>query len=144
MSYRAILLFASALLFTAARSENSIVVGQGIKVDGVYESAGDWQSGYVWLINARQTISGPAVKGKLRIVAVSHAQPKDSYLKTVQLFVLSPVAADRAESSSEPGFSLIASSPVYAGNKEPMKRVKLSSSPHTSAAAAELDRHAGQ
>ena len=117
MSHRALLLFALALLVADARAEYSIVIGRGIKVDGVSESAEGWVSGHVWLINARRTVFGPVVKGNLRIVAASHAQPEDSYLKTVQLFVLSPVAGDIEESSSEPRFSLIASSPVYERDK---------------------------
>lgn len=115
---RAVLLLAPIFLAADAYAENSIVIGHGIKVDGIFESGGDWVSGYVWLINARRTVSGPTVKGNLRIVAASHAQPKDSYLKTVQLFVLAPVARSGAESSGgEPRFSLIASSPLYGGGK---------------------------
>jgi hypothetical protein len=117
MPHRAILLFALALLVADAHANNSIVLGQGIKVDSVCESGESWVSGFVWLINARRTISGPTVKGKLRIVAASHAQPLDSYVKTVQLFVLAPANEDVAESSSEPRFSMIASSPLYRGGK---------------------------
>jgi hypothetical protein len=112
MLHRAALLFALIFLVADAYADNSIVIGHGIKIDGVCET-GDWDSGYIWLINARRTISGPAVKGKIRIIAMSHAQPKDSYLKTVQLFVLAPVTKDAAEASKEPTFSLIASSPLY-------------------------------
>ena len=117
MSRRAGLLFALVLLVAGAHADNSIVIGHGIKVDGVYESAGDWVSGYVWLINARRTVSGPVVKGKVRIIAASHAQPRDSYLKTVELFVLTPVIGDGAESNDEPRFSLVASSPLYRSDK---------------------------
>jgi hypothetical protein len=113
MSHRAGLLFALALHIAGAYADNSIVIGHGLKVDGVCESAGEWMSGYVWLINARRTVSGPIVKGKIRVIAASHAQPKDSYLKTVQLFVLAPAIGYGAESSNEPRFSLIASSPLY-------------------------------
>lgn len=113
MSHRAGLLFALVLLVADSSADNSIVIGHGIKVDGVCESGGDWASGYVWLIDAQRTISGPTVKGKIRVIAASHAQPKDSYLRTVQLFVLAPVAEDGAEASSKPGFSLVASSPRY-------------------------------
>jgi hypothetical protein len=117
MSHRVGLLFALVLLVADAYADNSIVIGHGIMVDGVYESAGDWASGYVWLINARRTVSGPIVKGKIHIIAASHAQPKDSYLKTVQLFVLAPVIGGGAESSNKPRFSLIASSPLYGRDK---------------------------
>jgi hypothetical protein len=113
MSHRAGLFFALVLLVADTSADNSIVIGRGIKVDGVCESAGDWASGYVWLIDAQRTIAGPAVKGKIRIIAASHAQPKDSYLKTVQLFVLAPIVEDGAEAGSKPRFSLIASSPRY-------------------------------
>jgi hypothetical protein len=105
------LLFALILLSAEAYSDNSIVIGQGIKVEGVFESAGEWQSGYIWLVNARRTVLGPDVKGKIRITAVSHAQPTDDYLKTVQLFVLAPVSADSAASDA-PKYSLLASSPL--------------------------------
>lgn len=113
MSHRAGLLFVLVLFVADTYAENSIVIGHGIKVDGVCESAGDWTSGYVWLIDAQRTVSGPTVKGKIRVIAASHAQPKDSYLRTVQLFVLAPVVEDGAEASSKPRFSLIASSPLY-------------------------------
>lgn len=113
MSHRAGLLFALVLFVADTYADNSIVIGHGIKVDGVCESSGDWVSGYVWLIDAHRTISGPTVKGKIRVIAASHAQPKDSYLRTVQLFVLAPVVEDGAEASSKPRFSLVASSPRY-------------------------------
>jgi hypothetical protein len=117
MSARAGLMFALTLLAPGAQAENSIVIGHGIKVDAVYASAGDWVSGYVWLIDADRTLSGPIVKGKVHVIAASHAQPKDSYLKTVQLFVLAPVSRDDADAKDEPRFSLIASSPRYGRDK---------------------------
>jgi hypothetical protein len=112
MPHRTGLLAALVLLAADAYADNSIVIGQGIKVDGVLELPGDWESGYVWLVKAGRTVSGPIVKGKIRVIAASHAQPKDSYLKTVQLFVLAPVVGDGA-ASSVPKYSLIASSPLY-------------------------------
>jgi hypothetical protein len=117
MRHYASLLFASVLLVADAHADNSIVIGHGIKVDGVHESAGDWVSGYVWLIDVRRTVAGPIVKGKIRIIAASHAQPRNSYLKTVQFFVLAPVIGDGAECANEPRFSLIASSPLYERDK---------------------------
>lgn len=110
------LLLTLALFVAAARADNSIVIGQGIKVDEIQEVSGSWVSGYVWLINARRTVSGPSVKGKIRIVAASHAQPTDRYLKTVQLFVLAPITEGTGE-ADEPRFSLVASSPLRRGDK---------------------------
>lgn len=112
MPQRTGLLVALVLLAADASADNSIVIGQGIKVDGVCEAAGNWESGYVWLVKARRTVAGPIVKGKIRVIAASHAQPKDRYLKTVQLFVLAPVVGDGAASGA-PKYSLIASSPLY-------------------------------
>ena len=118
MLNRAGLLFALVIFFADAYAENSIVIGQGIKVVGEPSCIGDcWVSGYVWLIDARRTVLGPPVEGKIRMVAASHGQPKDSYLKAVQLFVLSPVIADTAEVSSDLQFSLLASSPMYGGGR---------------------------
>lgn len=116
MPHRTGLLVALLLLAVDAYADNSIVIGQGIKVDGVLELPGDWESGYVWLVKARRTVSGPIVKGKICVIAASHAQPKDSYLKTVQLFVLAPVAGDDAASDA-PKYSLIASSALYNHDK---------------------------
>lgn len=116
MSHRAGLLFVLVLLVVDVYADNSIVIGRGIEVDGVIESTGDWVSGYVWLVDVRRTVSGPIVKGKVRIIAASHAQPKDSYLKTVQLFVLAPIIGGGAE-DGEPKFSLVASSPLYGNSK---------------------------
>jgi hypothetical protein len=113
---RASLFFVFALLVADAQAESSIVIGRGIKVEDVYVT-GEWTSAYVWLIDAQRTVSGPTVKGKVRIFAASHAQPKDSYLKTVQLFVLTPVSREGAESNDEPRLSLIASSPRYGRDK---------------------------
>jgi hypothetical protein len=113
---RAELLLALLLHFADVYAEDSIVIGYGIKVDGI-NGSGDWVSAYVWQINARRTVSGPIVKGKIRIIAASHAQPRDSYLKTVELFVLAPVIQDAAKSDDELRFSLVASSPLYERNK---------------------------
>jgi hypothetical protein len=112
-----VVLAALFLAVTDARAANSIVIGDGIEIVEVGEPLNDWVMGYVWLIDARQTISGPPVTGKVRIVAASHAQPTDAYLKTVQLFVLSPAISDGNESTTEPRFSLITSSPLYRGGK---------------------------
>lgn len=112
MPQRTGLLAALVLLVADAFADNSIVIGQGIKVEGVLDSPGDWESGYVWQVKARRTISGPIVKGKIRVIAPSHAQPKNSYLKTVQLFVLAPVVGDDAAYGA-PEYSLVASSPLY-------------------------------
>lgn len=111
MLNRSALLLSLALLAGDACAENSIVIGQGIRVDEVFHDGGDWVSGYVWQVKARRTVSGPIVKGKIRVIAASHAQPSDGYLKTVQLFVLAPVAAGDAEKDA-PKYSLIASSPL--------------------------------
>lgn len=113
MQYRSILFVALVIFFAEANAEYSVVIGQGIKVDGESSPIGDgWTSAFVWLIDARRTVVGPPVKGKLHIIAASHAQPKDSYLRTVQLFVLAPIVGD-TESSGEPMFSLVTSSPIY-------------------------------
>ena len=110
--------FLSALFFLSANTyaDNSIVIGHGIKVDGIAGS-GDWSSEYVWQIHAQRTLAGPTVKGAVRIIAVSHAQPKDSYVRTIELFVLAPVIQSKTESTAEPRFSLIASSPLYKRGK---------------------------
>lgn len=127
MSCRAGFLSALFFLSTNTYADNSIVIGRGIKVDEVAGS-GDWSSEYVWQINARRTLSGPTVKGAVRIVAASHAQPKDSYVRTIELFVLAPVIQSKTESTVEPGFSLIASSPLYKRRKYciPFKPVEVS------------------
>jgi len=113
MKYLLSTLMALALHSAAASDEYSVVVGNGVKVDGVAELGDDWNTGYIWLVNAKQTVSGPSVKGRIRIVAVSHAQPTDAYIRSVQLFVLSPIVKTNPESNEEPKFSLIASSPLY-------------------------------
>jgi hypothetical protein len=140
MSNRTILLFALALLAADAYADNSIVIGQGIKVDGVLDLPGDWESGYVWQVKARRTVSGPIVEGKIRIIAASHAQPKDSYLKTVQLFVLAPVGGDGAANDT-PRYSLIASSPLYGHGKYCIWRNPSDIAIPLSDAEVERDKH---
>lgn len=109
----------AALMFVSGGvyAENSVVIGSGIKVDTISSLGDDWVAGYVWLIDARQTVSGPIVKGRVRIVAVSHAQPTDSYLRSVQFFVLRPYNNAHSESSDEPKFALVASSPLHRSGK---------------------------
>jgi hypothetical protein len=116
MSRHAGFLLALLLPFADTYADNSVVIGHGIKVDGVAGS-GSWVSKYVWQIKARRTLSGPIVKGTVRITAASHAQPKDSYLRTVELFVLAPVIQGEEKSDDEPRFSLVASSPLYGRDK---------------------------
>jgi hypothetical protein len=99
----------------AQAEQATVLLGKGIKVDGV-EDVGGWRSCYIWLINANRTILGPRIDGRVRIAAASHAQPLDSYVRKVQLFVLIPISDKQGHDEKGVEYSLAASSPLYQGD----------------------------
>lgn len=99
---------------------DSVVLGRGINNEFFAEiecSPADlcMDSLYVWELDAKQTLAGPRIKGRVRAVIAAHTFATSKYVSSVELFVLRP--SEGAEGSTSPEFNLIALSPRYRGNK---------------------------
>jgi hypothetical protein len=110
-----------ALAFPALSAE-SVVLGKGIS--NVYaapvtcpENSLCMDSTFLWVFRAKTTVSGPVIKGTIRVVASQHVDARTTFVKSVELFVVRPIedAAVRKEFGAE--FYLVSLSPRYKGDK---------------------------
>ena len=106
----------------SALAVDSVVLGRGIKNDffaNIECSANElcMDSLYVWEIDAKRTMAGPRVSGRVRAVISVHGLASSKYVKSVELFVLRPKVNLEASDSNGPQFSLMALSPRYKGGK---------------------------
>ena len=116
----ATLLAFSCIAGVPAWAVDSVVLGRGVSNEFFAEiecSPTDlcMDSLYVWELDAKQTLAGPIIKGRVRAVIATHTFATSKYVNSVELFVLKP--SERAEDSTSPEFSLIALSPRYRGGK---------------------------
>jgi hypothetical protein len=118
----AILLALGCIAAMPASAVDSVVLGRGVSNDFFAEiecSSTDlcMDSLYVWELDAKQTLAGPKVTGRVRAVIAVHTLATSKYVKSVELFVLRPAEDVKADDSKSPAFSLVALSPRYAGGK---------------------------
>ena len=66
---------------------------------------------YVWVLDASNTVVGPRVTGRVRAIATQHSDATGQFVRSVELFVLSPIADSTLQKSSGAKFYLIALSP---------------------------------
>jgi hypothetical protein len=110
-----------------------LVAGQGWAADTVlvgtgltnsYVSAGDCSPGaicldavYVWELEAKRVVAGPAVEGRIRALSAQHVGATPKYVRSVEVFVLRPV--DNAQQRRDYGVThaLVALSPRYRGSR---------------------------
>jgi len=105
-----------------ALAVDSVVLGRGVSNDFFAEiecSPTDlcMDSFYIWELDAKQTLAGPKVTGRVRAVIAVHTSATSKYVKSVELFVLRPVENFEANDSKSPAFNLVALSRRYAGGK---------------------------
>jgi hypothetical protein len=72
---------------------------------------------YVWELDAKRTVVGPTITGRVRAVVSVHALATSEFVRSVELFVLRPVEKSEADDPRSPTFSLLALSPRYPGGK---------------------------
>ena len=66
---------------------------------------------YVWVLDADHTVVGPSVTGRVRAIATQHTDSTGQFVRSVELFVLSPITDSTLRKSSGAKFYLISLSP---------------------------------
>ena len=119
---RAAFFFACIAAAPPAAGVDSVVLGEGISnaYAGNIECAERslcMDALYVWELEAKRTVSGPPVSGRVRAVYAQHNDATAKFVRSVELFVLHRIddAAVREQLGAD--YSGIALSPRYSGSK---------------------------
>jgi hypothetical protein len=101
---------------STAFSADSVVIGRGVSnsfLSKVECTAGDLcvDARYVWVLSVARTIAGPTVQGKIRAVAFQHVDATPQFVRSVELFVLSPIDDSAPRGSSGADFYIVSLSP---------------------------------
>ena len=110
-----LLLGLAALVSSAtALSENSVVLGHGVSnshVGGCVDDLG-MNCWYLWTLEARKTIVGPPVKGLLKALSLQHTDASQTFVDSVELFILAPLPKPDVTGAK---YSILALSPKKSG-----------------------------
>lgn len=100
----------------SAHSQDSVIIGRGISSEEIPSlgSVDSWNVFFLWTIDAKRVVSGPKIKGRVRALILAHAGATPKYVRSVELFVLSPIAGGSGEMlRTGARYSIIAVSPRY-------------------------------
>jgi hypothetical protein len=106
-----------ALLFaSAAAAEDSVVLGHGVSNAFLRklpctEHTACLDANYVWVLDVDRTVAGPHVTGRVRAIATQHTDATAEFVKSVELFVLSPIQDSALQKSSGATYYLVSLSP---------------------------------
>jgi hypothetical protein len=103
----------------SAHPENSVIVGHGISSDEVPSLGGvdDWNVFFLWTLDAKRTVSGPKVTGRVRALNIAHAGAMPKFVRSVELFVLSPITESTAQvHNTGANYWIVALSPRHKGS----------------------------
>jgi hypothetical protein len=99
-------------LATAAVAADSVVLGHG--VSNAFLSAQACPPGslcmdanYLWVLDADRTLTGPAVKGRVRAIVSQHTDATSKFVKSVELFVLRPIQDPSTRKSTGAEYYLV-------------------------------------
>lgn len=104
------------LLAAPALSADSVVLGIGISnrflsgppcqpdPDDILKC---WEANYVWILRAKRTVVGPRVTGTVRAILSQHVGLRPEFVKSVELFVLSPIEDQSLRISAHAGYYLV-------------------------------------
>lgn len=108
------ILLAPLLAFSA----ESVVLGSGVSNE--YASTIDcppdalcMDSMYLWVFDARKTLAGPPVNGRVRALIAQHTDARSKYVRSVRLFVVKPIESDEVRRAHNATHYLLAVSPRY-------------------------------
>ena len=100
----------------SALSDNSVVIGRGFSNEEI-ASLGpidDWNVFFLWTLDVKRTVASPKVKGRVRALTMAHAGATSKYVRSVELFVLSPITESSKEMlSTGANYFIVALSPLY-------------------------------
>jgi hypothetical protein len=119
---RTTLLLAAGLAVAPVVAEESVVLGRGISNTYAGDIACAEQTlcldaRYVWELEAKRTVSGPLVKGRVKAVFAQHTDANVKFVRSVELFVLSRIEDPATRKQLGADYSGIALSPQYSGSK---------------------------
>jgi hypothetical protein len=81
-----------------AEGEASVVLGRALTNAHVpalaCPEASCWESAYAWDLEASRTLAGPDVRGRVRAVISAHGAANSKYVRSIELFVIRPLASD--------------------------------------------------
>lgn len=120
--YAAMLLTLGSIPTAPSLASDSVVIGRGISNEYYSEISCEpdelcMHSVYVIELDAKQTLAGPPVTGRVRALIVAHTEANAKYVKSIELFVLRPVENVEAGESKSPRYSLISLSTRHSGGK---------------------------
>jgi len=100
----------------SATAADSIVLGRGVSSAFLSrqpcpQGAICMDANYIWILDADQTISGPAVTGRVRAVTSQHTDATATFVRSVQLFVLRPIKNPALRRSSRADYFIVSLSP---------------------------------
>jgi hypothetical protein len=111
--------FLGAIAITSpAVSEDSVILGHGVSnaflalppcPQPAYPNFANicLDANYVWVINAVHTVAGPMISGSVRAFSVQHTRATAQFVKSVELFVLRPIADPAIRRSAKARYYLV-------------------------------------
>src|ERR1700747_640947 len=104
-------------LASSAVAADSVVVGHGISNSFLSSRTClpdplCMTASYVWVLDAKRTVSGPKVVGRVRAIMLQHVGATSKYVKSVELFVLRPIEDLSTRKSSGADYLLVSLSPL--------------------------------
>jgi len=103
-------------------ADDSVVLGSAVSNKYLVSAACDpgdlcMDSYYLWVMDARKTVAGPPVKGRIMVMAAQHAEATSKFVRSVRLFVVSRINNAETRRNSKADYSLLAASPLYEGGR---------------------------
>ncbi len=117
-----LLLLGSLAVGGRASAVDSVVLGHGISnrylstppcpqdADANYVTIcmdGD----FLWVLRANRTVVGPHVSGRVKAIASQHTEARSEFVRSVELFVLRPIADRQIRKSSGAQYYIVTLSP---------------------------------
>ena len=113
---RSAVLLSALAIATPVVAADSVVLGHGVSnaflsKPPCLEHSLCMDASYVWVLDADHTVAGPLVSGRVRVIATQHTDATGEFVRSVELFVLSPITDSTLRKSSGATFYLISLSP---------------------------------
>jgi hypothetical protein len=104
---------------SGAFATNSVVLGRGVSNTGLMDLGCVDDLGmncwFIWELDAKSTVSGPIVKGRVKALALQHVEATRTFVQSVELFVLSPISESDSLWATGARYTILALSPQRAG-----------------------------
>lgn len=119
------------LLLNPAFAADSVVIGRDVSNEYIGEAKCPadhicLNSIWVWEFDAKRTIAGPKLNGKVRALTEQDASATASYIASVEVFVVRPIRDSKVREKFGVSYRLVSVSPLYHDGKyclseEPVK-----------------------